>query len=66
MLFIFFCRHSHAFIAFATTPTPLLFCLVDEEATSNAFPVEIESTNTIGDPKKLFNTERFPDMTRHC
>ncbi|KAK5796967.1 hypothetical protein F5H01DRAFT_401162 [Linnemannia elongata] len=28
-----------------------LFCLVDGEATSNAFPVEIESTKTIGDLK---------------
>ncbi|KAG9070410.1 hypothetical protein KI688_009747 [Linnemannia hyalina] len=28
-----------------------LFCLVDGEATTNAFPVEIESTKTIGDLK---------------
>jgi len=58
----FLCQHSHAFIALATAPTPLLFCLVDEEATSNAFPVEIESTKTFGDPKKLINTERLLDF----
>ncbi|KAG0249364.1 hypothetical protein BGZ95_007572, partial [Linnemannia exigua] len=34
-----------------------LFCLVDGETTSNAFPVEIESSKTIGDLKKLIKTE---------
>ncbi|KAK5796968.1 hypothetical protein F5H01DRAFT_418781 [Linnemannia elongata] len=37
-----------------------LFCLVDGEATSNAFPVEIESTKTIGDLKKLIKAEKAP------
>ncbi|KAH7055029.1 hypothetical protein BKA57DRAFT_452799, partial [Linnemannia elongata] len=37
-----------------------LFCLVDGEATSNAFPAEIESTKTIGDLKKLIKTEKAP------
>ncbi|KAF9081347.1 hypothetical protein BGX29_004571, partial [Mortierella sp. GBA35] len=37
-----------------------LNCLVDGEATTNAFPVEIESFKTIGDLKKLIKTE-IPD-----
>ncbi|KAG0247493.1 hypothetical protein BG011_001391, partial [Mortierella polycephala] len=37
-----------------------LFCLVDGESTSNAFPVEIESTKTIGDLKKLIKAEKTP------
>ncbi|KAK3805240.1 MAG: hypothetical protein JOS17DRAFT_49006 [Linnemannia elongata] len=37
-----------------------LFCLVDGEATSNAFPVEIESTKTIGNLKDLIKT-KIPD-----
>ncbi|KAK5796917.1 hypothetical protein F5H01DRAFT_418729 [Linnemannia elongata] len=37
-----------------------LFCLVDGEATSNAFPVEIESTKTIGHLKKLIKAEKAP------
>ncbi|KAG0277967.1 hypothetical protein BGZ97_009804, partial [Linnemannia gamsii] len=37
-----------------------LFCLVDGETTSNAFPVEIESSKTIGDLRKLIKTE-IPD-----
>ncbi|KAF9313348.1 hypothetical protein BG006_004179, partial [Podila minutissima] len=37
-----------------------LFCLVDGESTSNAFPVEVESTKTIGDFKKLIKSE-IPD-----
>ncbi|KAF9393299.1 hypothetical protein BGX21_010806 [Mortierella sp. AD011] len=42
-----------------------LFCLVDGESTFNAFPVEIESTKTIGDLKKLdlkklIKTEKTP------
>ncbi|KAF9274031.1 hypothetical protein BGZ68_000974 [Mortierella alpina] len=37
-----------------------LFCLVDGEATSNAFPVEIASSKTIGDFKKLIKSE-IPD-----
>ncbi|KAG9071583.1 hypothetical protein KI688_005796 [Linnemannia hyalina] len=35
-----------------------LFCLVEGEATSNAFPVEIGSTKTIGDLKELIKTEK--------
>ncbi|KAG9065188.1 hypothetical protein KI688_002511 [Linnemannia hyalina] len=34
-----------------------LFCLVD-----GAFPVEIESTKTIGDLKKLIKAEQSPDF----
>jgi len=37
-----------------------LFCLIDGETTSNAFPVEIESSKTIGDLKKLIKTEQAP------
>ncbi|KAF9537358.1 hypothetical protein EC957_008398 [Mortierella hygrophila] len=33
-----------------------LFCLVDGEATTNAFPVEIESTKTVGDLKELISS----------
>ncbi|KAG0049373.1 hypothetical protein BGZ90_007360, partial [Linnemannia elongata] len=39
-----------------------LFCLVDGEATTNAFPVEIESTETISDLKKLIRTEKSPEF----
>ncbi|KAK5796884.1 hypothetical protein F5H01DRAFT_401134 [Linnemannia elongata] len=39
-----------------------LFCLVDGEATSNAFPVEIESTKTIGDLKGLIKTKKTNDF----
>ncbi|KAG9060866.1 hypothetical protein KI688_007935 [Linnemannia hyalina] len=39
-----------------------LFCLVDGEATSNAFPAEIESITTIGDLKKLIKAEQSPDF----
>ncbi|KAI8344982.1 hypothetical protein B0O80DRAFT_476327, partial [Mortierella sp. GBAus27b] len=39
------------------TDNPLtLFCLVDGETTS--FPVEIESTRTVGDLKKLIKAEQ--------
>ncbi|KAG0253847.1 hypothetical protein BGZ95_006191, partial [Linnemannia exigua] len=34
-----------------------LFCLVDGESLSSAFPVEIESSKTIGHLKKLIKTE---------
>ncbi|KAF8926344.1 hypothetical protein BGZ47_002801, partial [Haplosporangium gracile] len=37
-----------------------LFCLVDGEGTSNAFPVEIESSKTIGDLKELIKTKKTP------
>ncbi|KAF9921074.1 hypothetical protein BGZ67_000782, partial [Mortierella alpina] len=37
-----------------------LFCLIDGETTSNAFPVEVESSKTIGDLKKLIKTEQAP------
>ncbi|KAG0257284.1 hypothetical protein BGZ95_005291 [Linnemannia exigua] len=39
-----------------------LFCLVDGEATSNAFPVEIESTKTIGDLKELIKSKKSPEF----
>ncbi|KAK5801644.1 hypothetical protein F5H01DRAFT_384180 [Linnemannia elongata] len=39
-----------------------LFCLVDGEAPTNAFPVEIESAKTIGDLKKLIRTEKSPEL----
>ncbi|KAG0272311.1 hypothetical protein BGZ95_011952, partial [Linnemannia exigua] len=37
-----------------------LFCLVDGDATTNAFPVEIESTKTVSDLKYLIRTEKSP------
>ncbi|KAF9287535.1 hypothetical protein BGZ68_001691 [Mortierella alpina] len=37
-----------------------LFCLVEGESTSNAFPVEIEPSKTIGELKKLIKTEQAP------
>ncbi|KAG0269268.1 hypothetical protein DFQ27_004131, partial [Actinomortierella ambigua] len=41
-----------------TTPTILtLFCVVDGESTSNAFPVKISPDDSIGDLKKLIKTE---------
>ncbi|KAF9395528.1 hypothetical protein BGZ94_006552, partial [Podila epigama] len=39
-----------------------LFCLVDGEATSNAFPVKIESTETIGGLKELIKTKKSNDF----
>ncbi|OAQ26318.1 hypothetical protein K457DRAFT_22263 [Linnemannia elongata AG-77] len=39
-----------------------LFCLADEEGTLDAFPVEIESTQTISDLKKLIKSERLPAL----
>ncbi|KAG0247513.1 hypothetical protein BG011_001367 [Mortierella polycephala] len=38
-----------------------LSCLVDGESTSNAFPIEIESTKTIGDLKKLIKAKKTPE-----
>jgi hypothetical protein len=35
-----------------------LFCLVDGESTSNAFPISVPSTDTIGDLKKLIKAEK--------
>ncbi|KAF9303151.1 hypothetical protein BGZ74_004248 [Mortierella antarctica] len=35
-----------------------LFCLVDEETPSNAFPVKIELAKTVGHLKKLIKTEK--------
>ncbi|KAG0298955.1 hypothetical protein BGZ97_003929, partial [Linnemannia gamsii] len=44
------------------TNTPLtLFCL-DGEATSDAFPVEIEASKTIGDLKELIKTKKTNDF----
>ncbi|KAG0247041.1 hypothetical protein BG011_002154, partial [Mortierella polycephala] len=43
------------------TNTLTLFCVVNGESTSNAFPVEIESTKTIGDLKELIKVERTPE-----
>ncbi|KAF9584675.1 hypothetical protein BGW38_005615 [Lunasporangiospora selenospora] len=37
-----------------------LLCLVDGEATSNAFPVEIKSTKTTEDLKELIKAEKTP------
>ncbi|KAG0199074.1 hypothetical protein BGX28_007600 [Mortierella sp. GBA30] len=39
-----------------------LFCLVNGEAVSNAFPVKIPSDETIGDLKKLIKAEKSPDF----
>ncbi|KAF9945903.1 hypothetical protein BGZ72_000878 [Mortierella alpina] len=35
-----------------------LFCLIDGEASSNAFPVSITSAETVGDLKKLIKTKK--------
>ncbi|KAG9061870.1 hypothetical protein KI688_007021 [Linnemannia hyalina] len=40
-----------------------LFCLVDGEATTNAFPVEIESTKTIGDLKNFIKDKNAVEFT---
>src|SRR6202012_5301589 len=37
-----------------------LFCLVDEEATSNAFSVKISSDNTVDDLKNLIKAKKTP------
>ncbi|KAF9314603.1 hypothetical protein BG003_003981, partial [Podila horticola] len=39
-----------------------LFCLAHVEPSSNAFPVEIESTKTIGDLKDLIKTKKTPEF----
>ncbi|KAF9412824.1 hypothetical protein BGZ76_005128, partial [Entomortierella beljakovae] len=39
-----------------------LFCLVDGESTSNAFPVEIEPTKTIGSLKDKIKLAQSPDF----
>lgn len=39
-----------------------LFCLVDGESASNAFPVEVESSKTIGDLKNLLKTKKAPEF----
>ncbi|OAQ35724.1 hypothetical protein K457DRAFT_27398 [Linnemannia elongata AG-77] len=39
-----------------------LFCLVDGESTSNAFPVGIEPTNTIGDLKEFIKVKKTPEF----
>ncbi|KAK5797017.1 hypothetical protein F5H01DRAFT_373560 [Linnemannia elongata] len=39
-----------------------LFCLVDGEATSNAFPVKIESSKTIGDLKEFIKSKKTNDF----
>ncbi|KAF9968233.1 hypothetical protein BGZ73_000206, partial [Actinomortierella ambigua] len=49
----------------ATTTTLTLFCLVDGEATSNAFPVKVASDDSIGNLKdaiKAKKTPRFDDI----
>ncbi|KAI7829508.1 hypothetical protein BC939DRAFT_9949 [Gamsiella multidivaricata] len=35
-----------------------LFCLVEGESTSRAFPLSVPSTQTVGDLKKLIKTEK--------
>ncbi|KAG0273467.1 hypothetical protein BGZ96_004838, partial [Linnemannia gamsii] len=45
-----------------TDNTLTLFCLVDGEATSQAFPVEIESTKTIGDLKDAIKAKKAPEF----
>ncbi|KAF9991340.1 hypothetical protein BGZ79_004650, partial [Entomortierella chlamydospora] len=39
-----------------------LFCLVDGEPTSNAFPVSISRTSTVGELKKIIRTEKSPEF----
>ncbi|KAG0378734.1 hypothetical protein BGX24_002966 [Mortierella sp. AD032] len=41
-----------------------LFCLVDGEALSNAFPVEIESSKTIGDLKEAIKSKKKNDFQK--
>ncbi|KAF9555837.1 hypothetical protein BGW38_009219, partial [Lunasporangiospora selenospora] len=38
----------------------ILFCLVDGEATSNAFPVSASTTTTIGELKDLIKSKKSP------
>jgi len=39
-----------------------LFCLVDGEATSNAFPVSASTTTTVGEFKDLIKAKQSPDF----
>src|SRR5690349_761841 len=39
-----------------------LFCLVDGEATSNAFSVKVSSSDTIDNLKKLIKAEKTPEF----
>ncbi|KAG9071278.1 hypothetical protein KI688_008824 [Linnemannia hyalina] len=39
-----------------------LYCLVDGEATTNAFPVKIPSSNTVGDLKDRIRKKQSPDF----
>ncbi|KAG0211656.1 hypothetical protein BGX33_004159 [Mortierella sp. NVP41] len=39
-----------------------LFCLVDGESTSNAFPLAIPSTETVGELKELIKTKKLVDF----
>ncbi|KAF9315345.1 hypothetical protein BG003_003137 [Podila horticola] len=48
----------------AVTNIPLtLFCLVDGEATSNAFSIKISSRDTVDDPKTLIRTKKTNDFS---
>ncbi|KAG9062435.1 hypothetical protein KI688_005350 [Linnemannia hyalina] len=39
-----------------------LFCLVDGESTSNAFPLTIPSSETVGELRKLIKVEKAPEF----
>ena len=39
-----------------------LFCLVDGEATSNAFSIKIPSSGTVDDLKDLIKTKKVPEF----
>ncbi|KAI8605438.1 hypothetical protein EDD21DRAFT_363568 [Dissophora ornata] len=43
-----------------TNNYPTRFCLVDGEATSNAFPVLTSTAATVGELKKVIKAEKTP------
>ena len=60
-------NHQHSFYPLLHPNTMTdnrlnVFCLVDGEATSNAFSVKVLSTDTVDDLKKLIKTEKSPEF----
>ncbi|KAF9962757.1 hypothetical protein BGZ73_002633, partial [Actinomortierella ambigua] len=45
-----------------TTTTLTLFCLVDGEATSNAFPVKVAPDDSIGSLKDAIKVKKTPEF----
>jgi hypothetical protein len=46
----------------ASSDTYTIYCVVDGESTSNAFPVEIESTKSIGILKNAIKAKKSPRL----